>query len=206
MIHLLKTKHNFLYQLFTSHLTHSFSLTHLTKPSSQVFYYTFPFKSFSSKRRRQTFQFTTKTKPYNIILICENKKKMMRGHQDQQSKIICELSSLVFNLLQFPSSPSSFSDRSPIVPVHPSVSSFRRSSTGGQITPAGFAALLLGISTALMLCGSVTFFIGFMLLPWVLGLVMVFYVAGIVSSLSVLGRSVLCFASPRKDFAEWKLS
>lgn len=120
----------------------------------------------------------------------------MRGNQDQQSKMICELSALVFNLLQFSPTPLSYSDRSPIVPVPPSESPLRRA---GQITPAGFASLLLGISVALILCGSVTFFIGFMLMPWVLGLVMVFYVAGIVSSLSVLGRSILCFASPRKD-------
>jgi hypothetical protein len=129
---------------------------------------------------------------------------MMRGNQnqnqnqDQQSKIICELSSLVFNLLQSSPTQLSYSDRAPIVPVHPSA--LRRSVAVSQITPAGFASFVLGISMALMLCGSVTFVIGFMLMPWVLGLVMVFYVAGIVSSLSVLGRSILCFASPRKDF------
>ena len=58
--------------------------------------------------------------------------------------------------------------------------------------PAEFASLLLGISTSLMLCGSVTFFVGFMLMPWVLGLVMVFYVAGFVSSLSVVGVVKCC--------------
>ncbi|KAG5029405.1 hypothetical protein JHK82_012999 [Glycine max] len=109
----------------------------------------------------------------------------MRGQEDQQSRVFCELSALVFNLLRSPS----------IVPEPPA----RRSPAGAQITPAGFASLLLGISVALMLCGSVTFFIGFMLMPWVLGLVMVFYVAGVVSSLSVLGRSILCYATPRKD-------
>lgn len=131
---------------------------------------------------------------------------MMRRNQDQeqQSKMICELSSLLFNLLlQSSPTPLSYSDRSPILPVNPSV--LRRSSAAGQITPAGFAAFVLGISVALMLCGSVTFVIGFMLMPWVIGLVMVFYVAGVVSFLSVLGRSILCFASPRKHSPEWKL-
>ncbi|KAL9328853.1 hypothetical protein ACSQ67_003856 [Phaseolus vulgaris] len=109
----------------------------------------------------------------------------MRGQQDQQSRVFCELSALVFNLLRSP----------PLMPD----SSSRRSPALAQITPAGFASLLLGISVALMLCGSVTFFIGFMLMPWVLGLVMVFYVAAVVSALSVLGRSIFCFASPRKD-------
>lgn len=126
----------------------------------------------------------------------------MRGHQhqDQQSRMFCELSSLVFNLLQSSTTPLSFSDRAPIVPVPPSESPLRRSSAAGQITPAGFAALLFGISMALILCGSVTFFIGFMLMPWVIGLIMVFYVAGILSSLSILGRSILYYAAPRKDF------
>ncbi|KAI3738307.1 hypothetical protein L2E82_28340 [Cichorium intybus] len=50
-----------------------------------------------------------------------------------------------------------------------------------QITPAGFVSLLLGISLALILCGSITFFIGFLLMLKVFGLVMLFYVAGIVS-------------------------
>ncbi|MBA0828604.1 hypothetical protein Goarm_013260, partial [Gossypium armourianum] len=42
-----------------------------------------------------------------------------------------------------------------------------------------------------------------MLMPWVLGLVLVCYVAGIVSTVSMLGRSILCYAmaspSRRKD-------
>ncbi|XP_022636596.1 uncharacterized protein LOC106762821 isoform X1 [Vigna radiata var. radiata] len=113
----------------------------------------------------------------------------MRGPGDQQSRVFCELSALVFNLLRSP----------PLMPDSPP----RRSTAGAQITPAGFASLLLGISVALMLCGSVTFFIGFMLMPWVLGLMMVFYVAAIVSALSVLGRSILCFASPRKDLPDF---
>ncbi|KAG6781406.1 hypothetical protein POTOM_014306 [Populus tomentosa] len=120
---------------------------------------------------------------------------MRRQNQDQQSRVLDELSALVFNLLRSPSTPISFSDQFPV----PSTSVRRRLS---GITPGEFASLLLGISLALMLCGSVTFFIGFLLMPWVLGLVMVFYVAGIVSTVSMLGRSILCYAttpSPRKD-------
>ncbi|CAN6888138.1 unnamed protein product [Brassica oleracea] len=41
-----------------------------------------------------------------------------------------------------------------------------------------------------MLCGSLTFFIGFLLLPWVLALIIVFYVAGIVSAISIAWRSI----------------
>ncbi|KAI4343407.1 hypothetical protein L6164_010759 [Bauhinia variegata] len=124
----------------------------------------------------------------------------MRTEQDQQSRALYELSVLVYNILRSPPPPVSFSER----PT--AMSSSRRSPSTTQTTPAGFASLLLGISLALMLCGSVTFFIGFILMPWVLGLVMVFYVAGILSTLSMLGRSILCYATmPHKEIPAWKL-
>ncbi|XP_030527524.1 uncharacterized protein LOC115738880 [Rhodamnia argentea] len=140
---------------------------------------------------------------------------MRRQEQDHQSRAFCELSALVLNLLRSPPTPISFSDQSPAAisaeaAASSSSSSSRRSvAPVAQITPAGFASLMLGISLALMLCGSVTFFIGFMLMPWVLGLVMFLYVAGIVSSLSLLGRSILYYATgpptPRKEIPSWKL-
>lgn len=118
-----------------------------------------------------------------------------RRHEDEQSRALYELSALVLSLIRSPHTPLTFADQVPA----PVPASSRR----GQISPAGFASLLLGISVALMLCGSVTFFIGFVLMPWVLGLVILFYVAGIVSTISVFGRSILCYAtappSPRKD-------
>ncbi|XP_030542124.1 uncharacterized protein LOC115749438 isoform X2 [Rhodamnia argentea] len=119
---------------------------------------------------------------------------MRRQRQrDQLSGALDELSALVLGLLRSPPPPIAAARRPP----------------AAQMTPAGFASLMLGLSLALMLCGSVTFFIGFVLMPWVLGLVMVLYVVGIVSALSVLGRSVLCYAtaSPtsRKDVTSWKL-
>lgn len=138
---------------------------------------------------------------------------MRRQHQDEQSKIFYELSALVLNILRSPTSPIPLSDSSPpqTVTTSPSSSSSsRRPSPAAQISPAGFASLMLGISLALMLCGSVTFFIGFILMPWILGLVMVFYVAGIVSTLSMLGRSLLCNATapptPRKGIPGKKCS
>ncbi|WRX13507.1 hypothetical protein QQP08_005994 [Theobroma cacao] len=121
-------------------------------------------------------------------------------HQDQQSRVFYELSALVLSLLRSPLTPMPFSDHSPAPARRPHPPS---TSTSTTISPAGFAWLMLGISVSLMLCGSVTFFIGFMLMPWILCLVMVFYVAGIVSTVSMLGRSILCYAmappSPRKD-------
>ncbi|XP_057484787.1 uncharacterized protein LOC130771222 [Actinidia eriantha] len=137
---------------------------------------------------------------------------MMR-RQDQQSRVFCELSAMILNILRSPPAPIDFSDHSPAMRPLPAVSSSRRRvASTPPISPSGFASLLLGISLALMLCGSVTFFIGFMLMPWVLGLVMFFYVVGIVSSLSMLGRAILCHtnpaaspASPRKEVPAWKL-
>ncbi|XP_057431544.1 uncharacterized protein LOC130724354 [Lotus japonicus] len=125
-------------------------------------------------------------------------RKMGRRHEDEQSRALYELSALVLNLLRSPPTPLTFSDNPAAAPS--------RCSPQPQISPSGFASLLLGISLALMLCGSVTFFIGFMLMPWVLGLVMVFYVAGIVSSLTFVGRSILYYATaPPKDIPAWKL-
>ncbi|KAG8383310.1 hypothetical protein BUALT_Bualt05G0171400 [Buddleja alternifolia] len=108
--------------------------------------------------------------------------------QDYQSKIFYELSSLVLNIIRSPSSPIDFSDQTP----------HRRRRPGPsfeQITPAGFASLLMGISLALMLCGSVTFFLGFILMPWVLGLVMFLYFVGMVSTISMIGRAIFCHNS-----------
>ncbi|XP_010531097.1 PREDICTED: uncharacterized protein LOC104807496 isoform X2 [Tarenaya hassleriana] len=125
---------------------------------------------------------------------------MMRRQQrqrDQQSRAFYELSALVLSLLRSPPMPMSFSDQLPENPNSPArIRPPPRSSSSSMahISPTGFASLLLGISVALMLCGSVTFFIGFLLMPWVLGLIMIFYVAGIVSAISMVGRSILCYA------------
>ncbi|GAB2280650.1 hypothetical protein Dimus_015278, partial [Dionaea muscipula] len=125
--------------------------------------------------------------------------------QDQQSRVLYELSRLILSFLRSPPAAIPFSDD--LIPEPLPAAVARQGRAMPQITPAGFASLMLGISMSLMLCGWVTFFIGFMLMPWVLGLFMVFYFVGFVSSLSVLGRSILCYAtsscsaphSPRKD-------
>ncbi|CAL9216414.1 unnamed protein product [Arabidopsis halleri] len=122
---------------------------------------------------------------------------MRRQRDEQQSRVFYDLSALVLNLLRSPPMPISLPDHFPDPParIRPP-SSHRLSSSSpsmAHISPSGFASLLLGISVALMLCGSVTFFIGFLLMPWVIALIMVFYVAGIVSAISMVGRSILCY-------------
>nr|XP_043606439.1 uncharacterized protein LOC122578528 [Erigeron canadensis] len=122
--------------------------------------------------------------------------------QDQQSRVFYELSALILNLIRYPPVPVQYSGEVRRQP---------RAAPLSQITPAGFASMLLGVSLALMLCGSITFLIGFILMPWVLGLVMLFYIAGIVSSLSILGRAIFYHTlspapSPRKSTVPaWKL-
>ncbi|KAI4304902.1 hypothetical protein MLD38_040360 [Melastoma candidum] len=70
------------------------------------------------------------------------------------------------------------------------------------ITPTGLASLMLGMSLSLMFCGSLTFFIGFMLIPSVLAFPLLLYVAGVVSALSFLARSILCFAITLPSFPQ----
>ncbi|XP_057811936.1 uncharacterized protein LOC131026181 [Salvia miltiorrhiza] len=112
---------------------------------------------------------------------------MTQNHQDHRSKALHELSALVLNIIRSPPPPLDFSEQSPA-----------RRRSAQQMTPAGFASLLLGISLSLMLCGSVTFFIGLVLMPWVLGLVMLLYFVGVVSSISMIGRSILCCAEQER--------
>ncbi|KAF8107935.1 hypothetical protein N665_0116s0137 [Sinapis alba] len=132
---------------------------------------------------------------------------MRRRQRDQEpSRAFYDLSALVLTLLRSPPMPISLPDHFPDSPVR----TRPRFSSSLSISPSGFASLLLGVSVALMLCGSVTFFIGFLLLPWVLALIVVFYVAGIVSAISMAGKALLCYVLPppsshRKEVSEWKL-
>ncbi|KAM6573152.1 hypothetical protein CsatA_017232 [Cannabis sativa] len=133
-------------------------------------------------------------------------------HHHHQSRVFYELSSMIFHILKSPplsnpftngrigttsSSPSSSSSSSSRVA---STSSSRQASTFSQVSsPTAFASLFLGISLALMLFGSVTFVIGFFLMPLVMGLVLLFYAVEVLFNLSELGRSILCPASSYRD-------
>ncbi|PKA47451.1 hypothetical protein AXF42_Ash020180 [Apostasia shenzhenica] len=116
----------------------------------------------------------------------------MGGDDLQHSRLFHELCSLVFALLRSPHLffPSA-APRLPPPPPRPSLP-LRLS----QLSPAGLASLLLGASLALMLCGSVAFVLGCILMPWIIGFVMVFYFVGVISSLSGLGKVILCSAVP----------
>lgn len=125
----------------------------------------------------------------------------MRG-EDQTSKLFYELCGLLLTILRAPhlaippaDDPQAAARPSPRHP-QAAVAARPRAARRPQVSPVGFASLLLGVSLALMLCGSVTFVIGFILMPWVIGMIMVFYVVGIVSNLSGLGRVILCPAPP----------
>lgn len=127
--------------------------------------------------------------------------RMMRGEEDQTSKLVYELCSVLFAILRSPQR---------ALPPSSSASSAYGEGVGpaGQLTlrpiwpqasPAAVASLMLGVSMSLMVGGSVSFVLGFMLLPWVLGMVTLVYLAGIVSSLSGLGRAILFSSAPKEE-------
>ncbi|MQL80648.1 hypothetical protein Taro_013113 [Colocasia esculenta] len=100
----------------------------------------------------------------------------MRG-RDQHSRLLRDLCDLALGLLCSPAPPA-----------------------GGpplRASPAGFVSLLLGVSTTLMLSGSVAFAIGLLLMPWVIGMAAVLYILGALWDLSAVGRSIIFPAGPR---------
>ncbi|KAJ1290326.1 hypothetical protein BS78_02G235000 [Paspalum vaginatum] len=94
-----------------------------------------------------------------------------------QSRLLCELCALVLTVLR--ASPDD--GARPLLPR--------------QVTPAGVASMLLGASMALMLCGSVTFMLGFFLMPWVVGLGCLFLFVGFLTNLSGIWRAILLWPS-----------
>ncbi|KAK4410016.1 hypothetical protein Sango_0074600 [Sesamum angolense] len=104
--------------------------------------------------------------------------------EDEQTRGLQELRSMIFHILRSPPLPISF-------PTFSLLSSW--SSQRQQISPAAFGLLFTGISIALMLFGIVTFLIGFVLMPLVFMLVLLFYFAGIVSKLLEIGRTIFCW-------------
>ena len=60
-----------------------------------------------------------------------------------------------------------------------------------RVSTTGFAGLFIVVSFAMMMFGTAIFVIGFMLMPLVVGLVMLFYLAGIVSNLTYLAAAVI---------------
>uniref|UniRef100_J3LBY4 Uncharacterized protein n=1 Tax=Oryza brachyantha TaxID=4533 RepID=J3LBY4_ORYBR len=83
-----------------------------------------------------------------------------------------------------------------VIDISPSSSAAVAARVSGGV-PAAAASMLLGASMALMLCGSVTFAIGFLLMPWVAGVALLFGFAAAVSA-GVFGKSAT--ASMENDF------
>ncbi|XP_010680009.2 uncharacterized protein LOC104895249 [Beta vulgaris subsp. vulgaris] len=132
---------------------------------------------------------------------------MLRNENDPQIRVLYDLFSMIIHILRWPTPvthrfPARFS---PEIPS--SSSSIRRNTTPyytTQMSPASFACLFLGISLTLMVFGSVAFLIGFILMPWIIGLVLIFYFAGFLSSLSDFGQSFLTWALFPQDVPAWK--
>uniref|UniRef100_A0ACD5XAX9 Uncharacterized protein n=1 Tax=Avena sativa TaxID=4498 RepID=A0ACD5XAX9_AVESA len=97
------------------------------------------------------------------------------GHVDHDARLIRDLCTLLVTII----APAAAAAAPPDAP--------RSGPTGrplGGMSAAGAASMLLGASMALMLCGTVTFTIGFLLMPWVAGVALLFGLAGVVSTLS----------------------
>jgi hypothetical protein len=94
-----------------------------------------------------------------------------------QSRLLYELCALLLTVLRASPEGGGVAAARPLLPR--------------QVTPAGVASMLLGASMALMLCGSVTFMLGFFLMPWVVGLGCVFLFVGFVTNLSGIWRAIL---------------
>ncbi|XP_044950103.1 uncharacterized protein LOC123399783 [Hordeum vulgare subsp. vulgare] len=109
-----------------------------------------------------------------------------------QSRLLYELGALLLTILRSPLGPGEEGRGPP-----------------RQVTAAGVASMMLGASMALMLCGSVTFMLGFFLMPWVVGLACVFLFVGFLTNLSGIGRAILCWtaasSSPHKDASTWHI-
>ncbi|THU70758.1 hypothetical protein C4D60_Mb08t28350 [Musa balbisiana] len=132
---------------------------------------------------------------------------MTRGEEDQTSRFLNELCSILFAVLRSPqlairssSAPSHGVGRigTEEMPYRSPLPTPRRRRRLPQASPAAVASLMLGVSIALMLGGSVTFVLGFMLMPWVIGMLTMLYLAGIVMTVSELGRAIL-FPSTTKE-------
>ncbi|XP_059451493.1 uncharacterized protein LOC132182306 [Corylus avellana] len=111
--------------------------------------------------------------------------------QDPQSSVLFELCSMIVHVLRTPPLPFPFPTLTIVGPSSKTTS------------PAAFGSLFIGISVALMLFGSLTFLIGFILMPLVIGLVLLFYFVGFVSILSEFGRSILCPVDSPKNAPAW---
>uniref|UniRef100_A0ACD5XH00 Uncharacterized protein n=1 Tax=Avena sativa TaxID=4498 RepID=A0ACD5XH00_AVESA len=94
------------------------------------------------------------------------------GHGDHDARLIRDLCTLLVTII------------APAAAAAAPPDARRAGRPLGGMSAAGAASMLLGASMALMLCGTVTFTIGFLLMPWVAGVALLFGLAGVVSTLS----------------------
>ncbi|KAI3799282.1 hypothetical protein L1987_34575 [Smallanthus sonchifolius] len=121
--------------------------------------------------------------------------------QDDGSRVLYQLFSMIVNILGSPPLPIPF----PFPTTYTSATVASSSSAPSpQVSPIGFAGLFIGISFAMMLFGTAIFVIGFMLMPLIIALVMLFYLARVVSNLSYLASIVIVPSS--KIVTAWKIS
>ncbi|GER38909.1 v-type sodium ATPase subunit I [Striga asiatica] len=122
------------------------------------------------------------------------------SEEDEQMRVLQQLCAMTIHVLRSTPLPISFPGFS-LLSSQPSSSFSSPPPPPPQISPAAFGLLFTGISVALMLFGLVTFIIGFVMMPLVIMLVMLFYVAGFVSVLSEIGGAILWRPPHSSSFA-----
>ncbi|CAI9780590.1 unnamed protein product [Fraxinus pennsylvanica] len=120
--------------------------------------------------------------------------------QDQQTRVLYDLCTMIIQIFRSPPLSISFPSLSLVLPAPTPLYSCSRP-LAPQVSSAAFGALFLGISFALMLFGTVTFMIGFVLMPLVITLVFLFYFVGMLLNFSEFGRAILWPASVAVKFA-----
>lgn len=103
----------------------------------------------------------------------------MSHEEDPPFRAFYELCSMIIDVLKIPPLP---------IPILRSSSS----TLPPNSSPAVFASLFIGISLALILFGTITLLIGFVLMPVVTLLLLLFYFFNVLSILSNFARSMLC--------------
>nr|GEY36351.1 transmembrane protein [Tanacetum cinerariifolium] len=131
----------------------------------------------------------------------------MTSNQHDQTRVLYQLCSMICNILGSPPLPIPF----PTTLSGPTLASASSSSVAAppfmqppRVSTAGFAGLFIVVSFAMMMFGTAIFVIGFMLMPLVVGLVFLFYLAGIVSNLTYLAAAVI--SPPTRIVSAWRLS
>ncbi|XP_022134096.1 uncharacterized protein LOC111006451 [Momordica charantia] len=117
------------------------------------------------------------------------------------SRASYQLSSMIVDVLRIPPFPIPILASSLTAGSFPSKHSLLALTSSAS--PAVFASLFIAISMALILFGTIALMIGFLLVPLLITVLLLFYFFNVVSILSNFARSLLC-PYPKHVSAVWE--